>query len=152
MLPGGRGVLFTISANTPEEQQVAVLDLKSGQQKTLLRGGVAAEDLDTGHLVYATLADQGTGRPMSGTLWAVGFDLNRLALQGEPVRISESLQIDMLAAANYAISSTGTLAYLPARANTRTFVWVDRNGHEMPIKGLPPRADQPLACPPTAPA
>lgn len=140
MLPGGRGVLFTISANTSEEQQVAVLDLKSGQQKTLLRGGVAAEYVDTGHLVYATVADQGAGRPMSGPLWAVGFDLDRLALQGEPVRISESLQIDMLAAANYAMSSTGTLAYLPARANTRSFVWVDRNGHETPIKGLPPRA------------
>lgn len=140
MLPGGRGVLFTISANTPEERQVAVLDLKSGQQKTLLRGGVAAEYLDTGHLVYATVADQGTGRPMSGTLWAVGFDLDRLVLRGEPVRVSETLQIDMLAAANYAISSTGTLAYLPARANTRSFVWVDRKGREMPIKGLPPRA------------
>jgi hypothetical protein len=51
MLPGGRGVLFTISANTTKEQQVAVLDLKSGQQRTLLRGGVAAEYVDTGHLV-----------------------------------------------------------------------------------------------------
>ena len=148
MLPGGRGVLFTLSANTPEEQQVAVLDLKSGQQKTLLRGGVAAEYVKTGHLVYATVVDQGTGRPMSGTLWAVGFDLDRLALHGEPVRISERLQIDMLAAANYAISSTGTLAYLPARANTRSFVWVDRNGHETPIKGLPPRAYATLALSP----
>ena len=41
MLPGGRGVLFTIWANTPDERQLAVFDLKSGQQKTLLRGGVA---------------------------------------------------------------------------------------------------------------
>jgi serine/threonine-protein kinase len=140
MLPGGRGVLFTISANTPEERQVAVLDLKSGEQKTLLRGGVAAEYIDSGHLVYATFADQGTGRAMSGTLWAVGFDLDRLALRGEPVRVSESLQIDMLAAPNFAISSTGTLAYFPARTNTRSFVWVDRNGRETPITGLPPRA------------
>ena len=53
MLPGGRGVLFTIMDNSPEDRQLAVLDLKSGEQKTLLRGGIAAEYLDTGHLVYA---------------------------------------------------------------------------------------------------
>jgi serine/threonine protein kinase/Tol biopolymer transport system component len=147
MLPGGRGVLFTISANTLEEQQLAVLDLKSGQQKTLLRGGVAAQYLDTGHLVYATVSSRGPG-PVSGTLWAVGFDLDRLALRGEPVHISETLQIDMLAAPNYVISSTGTLAYMPARAHTRSFVWVDRNGHEMAITGLPPRAYQTIGLSP----
>lgn len=140
MLPGGRGVLFTIWANKFEDRQLAVLDLKSGEQKTLVRGGVAVEYVDTGHLVYTTIAGQGTGHQMLGTLWAVGFDLDQLALRGEPVRVSETLQIDLSAAPNYAISSTGTLAYLPARANTRSFVWVDRNGRETPIKGLPPRA------------
>jgi hypothetical protein len=120
-----------------------VLDLKSGQEKTLLRGGSAAEYVDTGHLVYATVANnRGTGQPMSGTLWAVGFDLERLALRGEPVRVSETLQLDMLGPANYAISSTGTLAYLPAKAYTRFFVWVGRNGQQTPIKALPPRAYQ----------
>ena len=39
--------------NSPEDRQLAVLDLKSGEQKTLLRGGIAAAYLDTGHLVYA---------------------------------------------------------------------------------------------------
>ena len=96
MLPGGRGVLFTIWANAPEDRQLAVLDLKSGQQKTLLRGGVAAEYLDTGHLVYATVGSQGSGPAISGTLWVVAFDLDRLALRGEPVRVSETLQVDML--------------------------------------------------------
>jgi len=148
MLPGGRGVLFTIGANAPEERQLAVLDMKTGQQKTLLRGGVAVEYVDTGHLVYATAVDQGFGRPMSGTLLAAAFDLDKLALRGEPVRVSETLQIDILAAPNYAISSTGTLVYLAARANTRSFVWVNRHGHETPITGLPPRAYQTIALSP----
>ena len=139
MLPGGRGVLFTIWANTPEDRQLAVLDLKSGQQKTLLRGGVAAEYLDTGHLVYATVGSQGSGQQIFGTLWVVAFDLDRLALRGEPVRVSETLQVDMLAAANYAVSRTGALAYVPARAQARSFVWVDRTGHETAIDALPPR-------------
>jgi eukaryotic-like serine/threonine-protein kinase len=138
MLPGSRGVLFTIGANAPEDRHLAVLDLKSGEQKTLLRGGAAAEYLDTGHLVYATFGSQGSD--VSGTLWVVGFDLNRLELVGEPVRVSETLQIDMLSAVNYAVSRTGALAYVPARARTRSFVWVDRTGRETVIDGLPPRA------------
>ena len=138
MLPGGRGVLFTIGANVPEDTQLAVLDLKSGQQKTLLRGGVAAEYLDTGHLVYATVGSQASG-PFFGTLWVVAFDLNRLALRGEPVRVSETLHVDMWSAANYAVSRTGALAYVPARAQARSLVWVDRTGHETAIDALPPR-------------
>jgi len=137
MLPGSRGVLFTIGANAPEDRQLAVLDLKSGEQKSLLRGGVAAEYLDTGHLVYATSGSQGS--EVSGSLWVIGFDLDRLALRGEPVRVSETLQIDMLSAANYAVSRTGALAYVPARARTRSFVWVDRSGRETAVDGLPPR-------------
>jgi len=139
MLPGGRGVLFTIWANEPGDRQLAVLDLKSGQQKTLLRGGIAAEYLETGHLVYATVGSQGPG-PFSGTLWVVAFDLNRLALRGEPVRVSDSLHVEMRSAANYVVSRTGALAYVPARPLERSFVWVDRTGHETPIDALPPRA------------
>jgi serine/threonine-protein kinase len=135
MLPGGRGVLFTIWASTPEDRQLTVLDLKSGQQKTLLRGAVGAEYLETGHLVYATV-DVRSGSA-SGTLWATAFDLNRLAVVGEPARVSETLEIDMFV--DFAVSRTGTLAYVPARALSRTFVWVDRTGRETPIDGLPPR-------------
>jgi serine/threonine-protein kinase len=137
MLPGGRGVLFTIGAMRSEDQQIAVLDLKSGKEKTLLRGGVAAEYLDTGHLVYATLGSQGS--EISGTLWVVAFDLSRLELLGDPVRVSETLQIDMLSAANYAVSRSGALVYVPARAHARSFVWVDRQGRETAIDALPPR-------------
>ena len=137
MLPGGRGVLFTVWANAPEDRQLAVLDLKSGQQKTLLRGGAAVEYLDTGHLIYATMGSQGTGA-LSGTLWVVAFDLDRLALRGEPVRVSENLQVDMASAANYAVSRTGALVYVPARPLARSFVWVDRTGRETAIDGLPP--------------
>jgi Tol biopolymer transport system component len=135
MLPGGRGVLFTIWASTPEDRQITLLDLKSGEQKTLLRGAVGAEYLETGHLVYATV-DAGSASA-SGTLWAVAFDLDRLAVVGEPVRVSESLELDMFV--DYAVSRAGALAYVPPRPVSRSFVWVDRTGRETPIDGLPPR-------------
>ena len=139
VLPGGRGVLFTIDANAPEDLEIAVLDLKSGQQKTLLRGGGGVEYVDTGHLVYATVGYKGSDRAISATLWAVPFDLDRLAVRGEPVRVSEALEIHVSVTVNYAVSRTGTLAYVRTRPEARSLVWVDRNGQETPIKGLPPR-------------
>jgi eukaryotic-like serine/threonine-protein kinase len=146
MLPGGRGVLFTISGNAPEDHQISVLDLKSGQQKTLLRGGVGAEYLDTGHLVYATVGPGASGT--SGTLWVVGFDLTRLELRGEPVRVSDTLQIAVLAVPYYAVTRSGVLAYVPARAEARSFVWVDRKGRETAIDVLPPRPYSTIALSP----
>ena len=47
MLPGARGVLFTITdAGQANNAQVAVLDLKTGQRKTLVRGASQAEYVD----------------------------------------------------------------------------------------------------------
>ena len=47
VLPGGRGVLFTITAaGSADNAEVAVLDLKTGQRKTLVRGGSQAEYVD----------------------------------------------------------------------------------------------------------
>ena len=55
VLPDGRAVLFTIvsSPSQPEKDQVAVLDLKTGERKTVIRGGRQGEYVDGGFLVYA---------------------------------------------------------------------------------------------------
>ena len=73
LLPDGRGVLFTIMGNWP--RQVAVLDLKTGQRKTLIHSGGQAEYVDSGHLIYAD----------GGALWAVRFDFSALQVHGDPV-------------------------------------------------------------------
>jgi serine/threonine protein kinase/Tol biopolymer transport system component len=129
VLPGGRGVLFTITAGQAENTQLAVLDLKTGQRKTLLRGGSAAEYVETGHLIYAA----------AGTLRAVRFDLARLEVLSDPVPAVEYVIVASTGAANYAVSRSGTLVYAPGDARARSLVWVDRQGHETPIKA-PPRA------------
>ena len=69
-LPGSQAVLFTITATTGgiDASQVAVLDLRTGTQKILLRGGSQAQYVPSGHLVYVA----------AGTLRAVAFDLERL--------------------------------------------------------------------------
>jgi serine/threonine-protein kinase len=149
VLPGGRAVLFTITSRGPiENAQVAVLDLTTGQRKTLIRGGSQAEYVDPsttptdsgravsgpgGYLVYAT----------AGTLRAVRFNPATLEVLSDPVVVVDSVRTMPNGAAEFSISRQGTLIYVPggaARTN-RSLAWVDRQGHEEPIVA-PPRAYQ----------
>jgi serine/threonine protein kinase len=127
VLPGAGGVLFTIWAGGDKNGQVAVLDLKTGQRKTLIRSGNQAEYVETGHLIYA----------VGGTLWAVRFDLTTLTVLGDPAPLID--HVLTLGAADFTVSRRGTLVYLPAGSDTsRSLVWVSRQGAEEPI-AAPPR-------------
>jgi serine/threonine-protein kinase len=135
ILPGGRAVLFTIivQGQPIDNAQIAVLDLKSGQKKTLIRGGSDARYVDTGHLVYA----------VAGTLRAVRFDLARLDVTSDAVPVVEKVVMSATTgAADFALSGNGTLVYAPggvAFGPIRSLTWVNRQGREEPIKA-PPRA------------
>jgi serine/threonine-protein kinase len=138
VLPRGSGVLFTIAtAGQADSQKVAVLDRKTGRHKILIRGGSDARYVETGHLVYAA----------AGALHAVRFDPGSLEMRGDPVTIVEQVMMKPTGAANYTVSQSGTLVYVPAevagavgaRGALRSFVWVDRQGNEERIN-LPARA------------
>jgi serine/threonine-protein kinase len=138
-LPGGKAVLFTIAplAGTPDNSQIAVLDLESGKIKVVLAGGTYAQYVESGHLVYAA----------AGTLRAVGFDLDRLETIGTPVPVISSVLTTVAGAGDFAVSTNGTLVYVPrtevaggGSLNARTLAWVDRQGAEEELKGLPVRA------------
>ena len=147
VLPGGRAVLFTITApGAIDTAQVAVLDLTTGQRTTLVRGGSQAEyvDLSTpstrsgqtgsgqGHyLVYA----------LAGTLRAVRFDLVTRTVGSDPVPVVEQVMTHRTGAAEFSVSRQGALVYVPGGATgaTRSLVWVTRQGKETPIMA-PPRA------------
>ena len=133
-LPGGQAVLFTITAaGGINNAAIAVLDLETGAQKILLRGGSAPRYLPSGHLVYAA----------AGSLRAVAFDLKRLEVSGAPVPVVSELVTGPDGAADFDVASDGTLVYVrgglqePARALT----WIDREGREEPIQA-PVRAYQ----------
>jgi serine/threonine-protein kinase len=138
-LPGGRAVLFTIIAAAIENSQIGALDLQSGQRKTLVRGGMDAHYVGTGHLLYAA----------AGSLRAVRFDPVRLEVLSEPVAVVDALLTKPTGAAEYDVSSGGTLVYVPGGLvpqgqlggvnAARSLVWVDRQGREEAIKA-PPRA------------
>ena len=136
VLPGGRAVLFTVeSASTPDTDEIAALDLETGEQRVVVRGGSHPRYLSSGHLVYS----------FEDTLRAVRFDPARLEVLGDPIPVLEGVTGTPNASgrgANVDISDDGTLVYQwdpEGAAASRTLVWVDRNGQEEPIP-MTPRA------------
>jgi Tol biopolymer transport system component len=139
VLPGGEWLLFTLAtaatADGWEKAQIVVQSLKSSERKMLISGGSDARYLPTGHLVYA----------LGGVLFAVPFDLRRLAVTGGPVPIVEGVKRSQgtTGAAHFSVSSTGSLVYVPGPASTSLalsdLALVDRNGAVQPLK-LPPGA------------
>jgi eukaryotic-like serine/threonine-protein kinase len=120
LLPGGRGVLYASIVDGVD--RIEVLDLETRERKTLIEGGGHATYAATGHVVFA----RGT------TLMAAPFDPAELALTGGPVAMLQDVRHpNPQTAADYTLSATGTLAYVPADAGAgdgRVIVWVDRSG------------------------
>jgi eukaryotic-like serine/threonine-protein kinase len=130
MLPGSRAVLFTIAPadGITDNSQVAVLDLTTGQRKILIRGGSHAQYVDPGYVVYA----------VAGSLRAVRFDLDRLAVSSDPVPVVDQVMTFGTGAGLFEVSRSGTLVYVPGGATSgtgtpRSLVWVDRHGQEEAI-------------------
>src|SRR5262245_28410237 len=142
-LPGGRAVLFTITALTGglDAAQVAVLDLQTGKRKIVVRGGSHAHyvpsgvgssksgELEGGHLVYAA----------GGTLRAVPFDLASLETRGTAATLVSDVVTTINGGMDAVVAGDGTLAYAlgTVEGTPRTLVWVDRQGHETPIPASP---------------
>src|SRR5439155_25080938 len=102
-LPSGRAVLYTIrpSGGLIDNAQIAILDLKTGQSKTLIRGGAQAEYVQlspgsgqTGLLIYA----------VAGSLRAVRFDPVKLEASSDPVPVLDQVMTVPSGAAEYGIS------------------------------------------------
>jgi Tol biopolymer transport system component len=118
MLPDGKAVIFTLAKSTEgsarwDKAQIVAQTLASGVRKTLVDGGADARYLTTGHLVYA----------LGGVVYAVRFDAARQQTIGGAVPIIEGVRRATAAttgAAQFAVSSTGTLVYLPGPVGTMT--------------------------------
>jgi serine/threonine-protein kinase len=131
-LPGGTAVLFAGSEalNSWFNAQVAVQAAGAGERKNLAQGGTQPRYAATGHLLYA----------QSGTLMAVPFDAGGLALSGAAIPVVEGvMQSTATGAAQYSVSSAGTLVYLAGgvTGNQSRLVWVSRNGEEQPLPAAP---------------
>ncbi len=129
LLPRGGAVLFAGGAASfafasTSSIEAATLD-GAGAEKTLIVGGSAPRFTATGDLIYV----------LNGTLMAVPFNSRRLELAGSPAPVLEGVRESMLGAAQYSLSSNGTLVYVPGglEGSSSRPVWVDRQGKEQPI-------------------
>jgi eukaryotic-like serine/threonine-protein kinase len=132
-LPGGRHVLFTVTALSGglDAAQIAVLDLAAGTWRPVLPRGRQPHYLPSGHLVYVA----------GGALWAVGFDATRGEVLGAPrVAVPQVVTLPT-GVAEYDVGGDGTLVYVAGETapSLRTLVWVDPQGREEPLDA-PPRA------------
>ncbi len=132
-LPGSKGVLYTENASPVgfEGATLVIAPRSGGTPKIVVRGayfgryvpgGLASPSRsDGGYLIYIR----------KGTLFAVRFDLDRLETIGAEVPVLEGLATSSeLGSAHLAVSSEGTLAYLPAAFATADYPihWMTRDG------------------------
>jgi serine/threonine-protein kinase len=121
LLPGGRALLFGEIEGGAE--RIAVLDLSTRERKVLIEGAQVPYYAATGHLVFA----RGT------TLMAAPFDLAELAVTGEAVALVQNVRHPSTqTAADFALSASGTLAYVRSGDETSEVGevgWVNRAGN-----------------------
>ena len=114
MLPDGDHLLFTHArsgANLEgwDKARVVVQSLKSGERRTLVEGGADGRYLPSGHLTYA----------VGGVVYGVPFDVSRVAVRGTPEPLIEGVRRGgPTGAAQFAVSTTGSLVYLPGPSSS----------------------------------
>ena len=143
VIPGANAVLFTIlrrNYGTLESRlgEIAVHSLETGERKVLIKGGLDARYVPSGHLVFAREA----------TLWAAPFDRAGLEVTGPEFPVLEGVSHALYTgggtsdtgSAQFAVSSSGSLVYIAgsvAPESKREIVWVYRNG-EVESIGIEP--------------
>jgi len=131
VLPDGRHALITIkTARIPtlDDAEIGLLDLDTGDVKTLIPGGTRPRYVAPGFILY--------GR--NGQLFALRFDLETLTVEGTPRPVLDDVwTVGVNGSVGYAVSRNGTLAYFPGGADMTVGrldpVWLDRSGRVTPL-------------------
>jgi serine/threonine protein kinase/Tol biopolymer transport system component len=112
LLPGGRGVLFTVglrSIDSFDDASVAVHDLHTGTTSLLLNGGMRPQFLAPDRLIFAR----------NGNLYSIKFDLESLKLHGSPEVVLNGVVTNPATGHSYyrIASETGDLIYMAGAPN-----------------------------------
>jgi serine/threonine-protein kinase len=117
-LPGANALLFTVSRGAAN--QIAALNLKTGQWHVVLEDGFNGTYVPTGHLLFVR----------QSTLYAAPFDLKRLAVTSPAVPVIEGLSSAARYLRAYSVSDNGLLVYQQGTSSGGTrLAWMDRTGH-----------------------
>jgi len=124
LLPGGKSLLFTIATNgLAGKPRIVAQSLQTGERKTVIDDGIDGRYLPTGHLAFIR----------AGVVFAVPFDLRRLAVTTGPVPVVQGVR----GGYRFAVSASGSLVYEPGPAGAAPshlgLMLVDRNGARQPL-------------------
>jgi serine/threonine-protein kinase len=98
---------------------VAVQPVPSGKPNIILRNAYYGRYVSTGHILYLH----------EGTLFAVPFDADRLEVTGGPVQVIENVSGSAgTGGAEFVVSRSGTLLYVPSEPTPDVISWMDRSG------------------------
>jgi serine/threonine-protein kinase len=127
-LPNGKGIVYRSRRNLdPSDFDIVVFDIKKGERRTLTKG-LLARYVEPGFLVYLR-AD--------GAVLAAPFDQDKMQLTGAAVPLFEGVMTKPFGSADIAISTTGTLVYVPGLASASggvaELVYVSRAGAVTPL-------------------
>jgi Tol biopolymer transport system component len=143
VLPGSKAVLYTSgttqSAGAFDAAEV-VVQVFGGERKVLQRGAYYGRYVSSGHLVYMH----------QGTLFAAPFRLDRLELAGPSAPAIESIaSMSNNGGAQFAVSDTGTVVYVPGRAvsSAAPIEWLDHSGKSSPLRATPSEWSNPAFSP-----
>jgi serine/threonine-protein kinase len=130
ILPDGKNVLFTIKQSNItsfDEALIGAENLQTHERKILVRGGTYGRYIPTGHILYAR----------GSSVFAVPFDPVKVEVSGTPQLVIEGgMPSPQSGDANFTVSSSGTLVYVPFGSRDDLQVrleWIDRQGKESPI-------------------
>jgi len=125
VLPNGKAVIFTVglvqSPDYYEDATIHAYEFETGHRKLLVKDASTARYSPTGHLLFTR----------SGILYGIRFDQDNLETVGEPVQLINGMAGDATSGAmHYALSSTGTLVYVPGTSGAlrHNLVKIDHDG------------------------
>ena len=119
VLPGGRSLIFTahVVTNGLDDAEIDALDLRTGQWKTVQKGGYFGRYIPSGHLLFVH----------QGQIFAVRFDVDRLATKGTPIPLLDNV-------ASSRVTAAGRFDFSASPAGPGAFAYMSGNGDDVPSR------------------
>jgi hypothetical protein len=119
-LPENQAILFSSFLAGGADARIEAVSLPAGRRHLIADRGLPVAYTSAGQLIVFR----------DGALLAAPFDLTRLELTGQPVRLTDGVAVSAPGAPEAAISGTGSLVYATAGAAIARLVSVSRQGVE----------------------
>ena len=132
VLPGGKWVLFTVGwEDAPyDEARIEAVSLASGERRPVVAAAGFARYVPDGRLLFIR----------GGRVHAVGFDAERLVVQGTPQVVLDPVRYDWRNGGGHlAASASGVLVYGPGEPSSSEYYlsWSDRDGRIVRVTDTP---------------